>query len=100
MPVLERTTVGIPSDLRDLLRERVRQLDGEDIATAPLANLIRYAVARFAGIPQDQAIRYLRALPRGREETMEHYPRVGNPQSLQLRNPGRSNDRGSRKGIR
>lgn len=81
MPVLDRTMVGLPSDLRDLLREHVRQTDGEDIAMAPLANLIRYAVARFAGIPQDQALRYLRALPRGTGKNMEHYPHVKNPRT-------------------
>jgi hypothetical protein len=65
MHVSERSQVVVPPALSDALRERVRHTDGEDIAQAPLSMLIRYAIARFAGIPQDQAVRYLHNLPRG-----------------------------------
>lgn len=65
MPVSQRQQVIVPPDLERALRERIRRTDGEDIAKASTTMLIRYAIARFAGIPQDEAVRYLRTLPRG-----------------------------------
>ena len=65
MRVSERSQVVVPPELRDAFRDKVRRTYGDDTAQAPLSMLIRYVIALFAGIPQDQAIRYLRNLPRG-----------------------------------
>jgi predicted alpha/beta hydrolase len=74
-PTQERVMVGLPSDLTAALRERLRQMDGPEIADAPLGFLLRYLAAKFVGIPHDQALRYARAMPRGR--TYDHdYPNV------------------------
>lgn len=68
--------VGLPADLNAALRNRLRDTEGPDIADAPLSMLLRYLAARAAGIPAAQAKRYVRALPRGRADTMTNYPTV------------------------
>lgn len=74
---LERGTVSLPTDLSAALRSRLRETHGPEISSMPLGMLLRYLAALAAGIPDAQARRYTRGLPRGR--THDHdYPNVRN----------------------
>jgi hypothetical protein len=77
MRVSERSQVVVPPELSKAFREQVRRTYGEDTAQAPLSMLIRYVIALFAGIPHDQASRYLRNLPRG--TSSPGYPHARKP---------------------
>lgn len=59
MPVLESGMVRIPTDLMEKLRENLRSTEGEAVATAPIAMLVRYLAARAAGLSQAEASKYL-----------------------------------------
>jgi hypothetical protein len=58
----ENTVVRLPEELSRKLRQSLRETEGEFVATAPLGMLMRYIAARAAGIPRDEAYRYLHRL--------------------------------------
>lgn len=60
--IAEATVVRLPEELSRKLRETLRKTDGEIVATAPLGMLMRYIAALAAGIPRDEAYRYLHRL--------------------------------------
>lgn len=72
---LERGTVSLPADLSNALRNRLRETQGPEVASMPLGMLLRYVAAIVAGIPDAQARRYARALPRGNTHN-RNYPTV------------------------
>lgn len=73
---LERVMVGLPPDLADALRERIRETDGPELADMPLGILLRYIAAKAAGLTPANARNYARALPRGISKNETTFPIV------------------------
>ena len=68
-----RGTINLPADLNKTLRDKIRETEGDVIANASIGMLMRYIAARTAGIPREEALRYLFPMPRGR--SMPNRPR-------------------------
>lgn len=51
--------VRLPEELSRKFRDHVRKTEGEAVANAPFAMLMRYVAARAAGMSRDEAAKYL-----------------------------------------